>query len=108
MKTNIAAYIGRERCKLKSSLSRRLIGLALVCAPKLSMRIFERVIPLILATFLCEIDYPIKCLGLLASCIPSRRSLYKLMDSFTADIMVLTAHDIKGNNVSLMCDKGES
>ena len=85
-----------------------LLGLALVCAPKLGMRIFERIMSLVVASFLCEIEYPVTPLSMVASCIPSRRNLYKILDNFTSDVMVLTANDIKDSSVSLMCDKGES
>ena len=108
VKANIDTYINKEICVLKSSLARRLIGFALVCAPKLSMRIFERIMSLIIAAFLVEIDYPFKVIGDLASCVPSRRSLYTMLEDFTADIMIITAYDIQERGVSLMCDKGES
>ena len=108
MKSNIDTYMNKKICVLKLGLAHRLIGLVLVCAPKPGMRIFEKIMVLVILAFLCEIEHPMNSISTVASCVPSRRTLYHLLDSFTTNIMILTASDIKGNGVSLMCDKGES
>ena len=61
-----------------------------------------------MAWFLAEVRYPLKSLSIIADLVPSRRTLYRVLVQFCADVVVLKGVHLRNQNRSLMSDKGES
>jgi len=90
-------------------LSSRLLALDIITTPKVRLKVLENLIGIIFSWFLMEVRYPLK--GFLSSitcCILYRRSLYRVLVKFSADVIILKGEEVKAQKKSLMCDKGNS
>ena len=88
-----------------SPLGQGLMSIAMMHVPKLSMEAAERIIPLIIASFLADCDIPV--LENIGSITPSANNLKTIMMDETVDTILLDKMEMRGKPLVLMCNKGD-
>jgi len=90
-----------------SPLGDRLIGIAMMHAPKLSLECAEKLIPLFLGAFLCDCGFEEEEMKNLGSVTPSANKIKAIMIEETVDTILTEKKEMTGRPVFLMCDKGD-
>ena len=111
---NNEAKIGRQirqkmNCKryIGSPLGERLIGIAMMHAPKLSLECAEKLMPLFIGSFLVDCGIPESEIQNLGSVTPCAKKIKAIMIEETVDTILTDKKEIAGKPLTLMCDKGD-
>ena len=104
---NIGKLIRRRLSQKKymnAPLSRRLLAITMMHAPKLGLETAVNMIPLIIASFLtdCGLD-----LEDVATSSPSASTLKRIMNDEAVDTIYTERRDMKGLPLTLLADKGD-
>ena len=106
--TELGSNIKKKMQQKKYSscpLARRLLGIAMMHVPKLSLDAASKFIPLLLASFLAECGFT--DLGEITRASPSASELKEIMFDEAVDTIYLLQEQLRNKTLTLMCDKGD-
>ena len=88
-------------------MGERLIGIAMMHAPKLSLECAEKLMPLFIGSFLVDCGIHESEIQNLGSVTPCAKKIKAIMIEETVDTILTDKKEIVGKPLTLMCDKGD-
>ena len=94
----------KRRRSYMSNLSRRLYGVMMMMAPKLSLEIAQSICALAIAAYMNDCGFDIDNIG---NSTPSASTLKKIMVQEAIETVLLEKEQMTDKKLTILCDKGE-